>query len=653
MREALTSVCRVGRRSWLFKKVALTHMTTAPALRLTALALATLCLAIPAAHAQPTLLLDTTAAEAAVALPEHAAPGSARVGRINPSAFMAGRVQVTLPDGRTVTAERRTEERGPRGELSWVGEFEDAPGSLLVVTIHRGAVTGFFHHGADTYELGVDATGRAVLFKVDEARLPDEAPPEPVVADDPDAAALEADFAEATAAGDVVVQDLLVVYTPRAVTKAGSVATLESKIINAVAAANSAYANSAINIKLNLVGMAQTNYAETGDMTLSVSRLRGTTDGYMDEVHSLRDKTAADLVSLISEDSNYCGYAYINASGSSGFASSAFSVVRQSCFSSQSFVHEIGHNQGNSHDRANGTAAVYPYSYGYRTCDNIADTNGQAFRTVMAYACSGTPRVNYFSNPDIYYNGAPMGVPAGSTNAADNARSMNNTATITAGFRAAPSTSAPTAPTSLTGTATASDRVSLSWTDKSSDESGFTLERAIGGGAFGTRATLSANTTSFVDSGLSSGGTTYHYRLRAYNSAGASAWTATFSVTTPAAAAVPESPTPAAVTVSGTTAVISWANVAGESSFKVVRETYNARKRTWSASTTNVAADTTVLTQSLKKGTYRYSVRAANASGTSAPAVAGCSGCGADGAFTLSGSGDKGGKGGGDTGKGK
>jgi peptidyl-Asp metalloendopeptidase len=112
---------------------------------------------------------------------------------------------------------------------------------------------------------------------------------------------------------------------------------------------------------------------------------------------------------MISEDSSACGVAYVMSSPSSGFASAAFSVTRQSCFSNQTLAHEIGHNQGNAHDRKNASSSAYPYSFGYRTCDNIAPANGQSFRTVMSYSCSGA-RVNYFSNPYVYYNGAPMGV---------------------------------------------------------------------------------------------------------------------------------------------------------------------------------------------------------------------------------------------------
>jgi hypothetical protein len=54
----------------------------------------------------------------------------------------------------------------------------------------------------------------------------------------------------------------------------------------------------------------------------------------------------------------------------------------------------------------------------------------------MAYNCpSGCPRVPYWSNPDVLYNGEPMGVPAGEPDSADNHRTLNNTAITVVGFR--------------------------------------------------------------------------------------------------------------------------------------------------------------------------------------------------------------------------
>lgn len=63
----------------------------------------------------------------------------------------------------------------------------------------------------------------------------------------------------------------------------------------------------------------------------------------------------------------------------------------------------------------------------------------------------------------------------------------------------------------------------LSWTDQSSVEQGFKIERAIGtGGSFTQLATVGANVRSYTDSTVSPGNT-YCYRVRAYNAAGISA----------------------------------------------------------------------------------------------------------------------------------
>jgi len=62
----------------------------------------------------------------------------------------------------------------------------------------------------------------------------------------------------------------------------------------------------------------------------------------------------------------------------------------------------------------------------------------------------------------------------------------------------------------------------LSWSDNSSNESGFKIERRAAGGSYAQLATVGANVTSYTDSGLTSS-RTYCYTVRAFNSAGTSA----------------------------------------------------------------------------------------------------------------------------------
>ncbi len=98
----------------------------------------------------------------------------------------------------------------------------------------------------------------------------------------------------------------------------------------------------------------------------------------------------------------------------------------------------------------------------------------------------------------------------------------------------------PAAPASLAATATSSSAISLSWTDNSSNESGFKLERSLDGTSFALLATLGGSVTSYGDSGLSAA-TKYYYRVYAYNSGGNSGYSNTASATTPTATAPPPS----------------------------------------------------------------------------------------------------------------
>jgi hypothetical protein len=94
------------------------------------------------------------------------------------------------------------------------------------------------------------------------------------------------------------------------------------------------------------------------------------------------------------------------------------------------YVHEVGHNLGCAHDRANaGASGRYPYSYGYQEPT-------EKFHTIMSYSCpGGCPEIEYFSNPADSYNGDPTGIADPDPNSADNARTINQTRVEMAGFR--------------------------------------------------------------------------------------------------------------------------------------------------------------------------------------------------------------------------
>jgi Tol biopolymer transport system component/alpha-tubulin suppressor-like RCC1 family protein len=89
------------------------------------------------------------------------------------------------------------------------------------------------------------------------------------------------------------------------------------------------------------------------------------------------------------------------------------------------------------------------------------------------------------------------------------------------------------APSGLTVTGVSSSRIDLSWTDNSTNEDGFRIERCTGTGcsSFAEIATVGANVTSYQDTGLAAA-TSYSYRVRAYNAGGTSGYSNTATATT-------------------------------------------------------------------------------------------------------------------------
>ena len=87
-------------------------------------------------------------------------------------------------------------------------------------------------------------------------------------------------------------------------------------------------------------------------------------------------------------------------------------------------------------------------------------------------------------------------------------------------------------PTSLSGRAASKTQINLTWRDNAANETGYTVERSMNGTTWTPLASnLPAGTTSYASTGLSAN-TTYYHRVRAFNAAGASAYSNTASAKT-------------------------------------------------------------------------------------------------------------------------
>lgn len=79
----------------------------------------------------------------------------------------------------------------------------------------------------------------------------------------------------------------------------------------------------------------------------------------------------------------------------------------------------------------------------------------------------------------------------------------------------------PAAPQNLVATALSASQIRLTWSDAANNETGYRVERSIGGSNFTPLITLTSNSTSYQDNGLATA-TTYAYRVYSYNEGGAS-----------------------------------------------------------------------------------------------------------------------------------
>ena len=93
--------------------------------------------------------------------------------------------------------------------------------------------------------------------------------------------------------------DVAFVYTPAARERAGgSTAAIEAVIDLIIAETNQVYAESGVRHRMALVARSEVPYTEEMGVD-GLERLSDPSDGYMDEAHTLRETSGADLVHLL------------------------------------------------------------------------------------------------------------------------------------------------------------------------------------------------------------------------------------------------------------------------------------------------------------------------------------------------------------------
>jgi peptidyl-Asp metalloendopeptidase len=264
---------------------------------------------------------------------------------------------------------------------------------------------------------------------------------------------------------DVV--EMLVVYT-QAVCKGASIGDMSDdcsaldhdiihgRILQAESDTNAIFQNSQVGARVSIVHVALAEgFVEASSLLEDLLLLAGldpistifgaSTNLPLQSIHDLRDDHGADVVTLITRPSTTypenqaCGKAILMTDESAEFERYAFSVVPFDCVTgSNSFAHELGHVMGADHDPHSIRATSnIPNNLAFVKAQPLGDT--KPWRTVMAEnnddcakadPVDGCQRLPFFSNPDLTYDGSPMGASG-----ANNSGVVSSTADTVVKFR--------------------------------------------------------------------------------------------------------------------------------------------------------------------------------------------------------------------------
>ncbi len=348
------------------------------------------------------------------------------------SAGSATQLRLNLLDGVDMTAVIERAAPTSRG-YSLAGHIAGMKDVSSVVLVVNGAVVvGDVWTPQGHYTIRAAGGGSYLIEKTDPAErkpLAEPIPPPPGSARD--TAPTSRDTANQDSGSTI---DIFAFWTQGARLDAGGLRNMQALVDLAVAGANEAYLASDIQTRLNLVGATEVHYDYEGANQTKgrtwIDHLGKADDGYMTEVHDVRDAYSSDLVHLLvgPGETDVGGVAILWGP----FGLSIAGWVR-------TLVHEVGHNMGLKHDayqlvtheggeeyrRAieqglrDDPVRLYGVGYVNQRAFDAGAEEERHWRTVMAYGvqCHDNglhcERLLRLSNPRRRWpddNGDPMGI---------------------------------------------------------------------------------------------------------------------------------------------------------------------------------------------------------------------------------------------------